>query len=91
MLESLPLLLPSSSLPQASTSKWQPKRHLLPPQKPPVDEGKELEMSLALARQSIDGKAIKKTRPRRTVDYGGGMGRYILVRRQVLLEYPPLY
>ncbi|EKM83138.1 hypothetical protein AGABI1DRAFT_111633 [Agaricus bisporus var. burnettii JB137-S8] len=28
----------------------------------------------------IDGKLIKKTRPRRTVDYNGGMGRWALLR-----------
>jgi hypothetical protein len=40
-----------------------------------------LEAELANARQMIDGKLIKKTRPRRTVDYNGGMGRWLLVRR----------
>jgi len=39
-----------------------------------------LEAELANARQMIDGKLIKKTRPRRTVDYNGGMGRWLLVR-----------
>jgi hypothetical protein len=38
-----------------------------------------LEAELANARQMIDGKLIKKTRPRRTVDYNGGMGRWLLV------------
>lgn len=80
MTDALPLLLPSSCLPQASTSRWQPKNHLLPPQRPAIDEGKDIDLSLALARQNLDAKMIKKTRPRRTVDYGGGMGRWILVR-----------
>ncbi|KNZ79943.1 Polyadenylation factor subunit 2 [Termitomyces sp. J132] len=29
----------------------------------------------------LDGKLIKKTRPRRTVDYNGGMGRWTLLRK----------
>ncbi|TFK46355.1 WD40 repeat-like protein [Heliocybe sulcata] len=34
------------------------------------------------ARQgAVDGKALKKIRPRRTVDYGGGMGRWALMRK----------
>ena len=32
-----------------------------------------------MARQLADGKPVKKVRPRRTVDYGGAMGRWILV------------
>ena len=39
------------------------------------------EQELANARQVMDGKMIKKTRPRRTVDYNGGMGRWVLVSR----------
>lgn len=36
----------------------------------------------ANARQFADGKPVKKTRPRRTVDYNGGLGRWTLVRSQ---------
>ncbi|KAF8481418.1 WD40-repeat-containing domain protein [Gautieria morchelliformis] len=36
---------------------------------------------MAAQRQLMDGKALKKTRPRRTVDYAGGMGRWALVRK----------
>ncbi|KAI6106491.1 hypothetical protein EV401DRAFT_2008551, partial [Pisolithus croceorrhizus] len=36
---------------------------------------------MATARQLADGKAVKKTRPRRTVDYNGGMGRWALLRK----------
>lgn len=32
-----------------------------------------------MARQLMDGKTVKKVRPRRTVDYGGPMGRWALV------------
>ena len=33
-----------------------------------------------MARQLMDGKTVKKVRPRRTVDYGGPLGRWALVR-----------
>lgn len=68
-----------SYLPQASTSQWQSKRYILHPQRPSIDEGKELELSLTMARRTIDGKMIKK--PRRTVDYGGEMDGWILNRK----------
>lgn len=81
-MSSLPILLPSSTLPKTSKAAhldWKPKRYLSEPQPPPQDENKVLEAELANARQMIDGKLIKKTRPRRTVDYNGGMGRWLLV------------
>ncbi|TBU26067.1 WD40 repeat-like protein [Dichomitus squalens] len=34
-----------------------------------------------MARQQADGKPVKKVRPRRTVDYGGSMGRWALLRK----------
>lgn len=34
-----------------------------------------------MARQLMDGKTVKKVRPRRTVDYGGPMGRWALLRK----------
>ena len=88
MTDALPILLPTSALPQASSStQWTPKRHLLPPQKPPIDELKEQqETTRALVRRAVEGKMIKRTRPRRTVDYGAGMGRWILVRRIVFYQ-----
>lgn len=82
MASSLPLLLPqrsnfqSRNVPQL---EWKPNRYLLDPQPPPQDESKLQEETLANARLMIDGKLIKKTRPRRTVDYNGGMGRWALV------------
>jgi hypothetical protein len=36
-------------------------------------------------KQGLDGKPFKKVRPRRTVDYMGGMGRYALVCRYYTL------
>lgn len=83
MVESLPLLLPSNALPSTSSTTWQPKKFLEPPQPPPQDDGRLQDTALAAARQLLDGKALKKVRPRRTVDYGGGMGRWILVRERI--------
>lgn len=82
MAVAVPVLLPPSSLPRPShpTLEWTPKRYLTGPQPPPVDDAKVLEQELAAARQLADGKAVKKTRPRRTVDFNGGMGRWTLVR-----------
>ena len=82
IMSSLPVLLPTGTLPKTSTVAqldWKPNRFLSEPQPLPQDETKILEAELANARQMIDGKLIKKTRPRRTVDYNGGMGRWLLV------------
>ncbi|KAF9484986.1 WD40 repeat-like protein [Pholiota conissans] len=83
-MTSLPLLLPQNIIPRAISTthvEWKPKQYLSEPQPPPLDDGKILEQELANARQMIDGKIIKKTRPRRTVDYNGGMGRWALLRK----------
>jgi len=87
----VPVLLPSNSLPRPlhPTLEWTPKRYLTGPQPPPVDDAKVLEQELAAARQLADGKAVKKTRPRRTVDFNGGMGRWTLVRTRPLREPRP--
>lgn len=80
----LPILLPPTfqSRPQAQQSslEWQPSRHLTAPQPPPQDDTKQHDQEMAFARQLIDGKAVKKVRPRRTIDYFAGMGRWALVR-----------
>ncbi|KAF5349681.1 hypothetical protein D9756_009013 [Leucocoprinus leucothites] len=84
MASSLPLLLPQKAVsrPQSTPHlEWKPKRYLSDPQPPPQDESKLQEEALANARLMIDGKLIKKTRPRRTVDYNGGMGRWSLLKR----------
>ncbi|KAF8638812.1 hypothetical protein AX17_001870 [Amanita inopinata Kibby_2008] len=84
MTSTLPVLLPASALPQTPSvphQQWKPKRHLSLPQPPPQDDGKLQEQELMNARQTLDGKMIKKTRPRRTVDYNGGMGRWSLIRK----------
>ncbi len=79
----LPLLLPPQALPpppNLSHIEWEPKRYLSPPQPPPQDDNKIQEQEMANARQVMDGKVLKKTRPRRTVDYNGGLCRWTLVR-----------
>ena len=81
-MSDLPLLLPSSVIPQPSVIphlEWKPTKYLSEPQPPPQDTGQIPE------GQVIDGKIIKKTRPRRTVDYNGGVGRWALVRRTCML------
>lgn len=78
----LPLLLPASVLGVKSESdpqQWKPSRHLQAPQPPPRDDSKQHDLEMAAARQLIDGKAFKKVRPRRTVDYFAGVGRWTLV------------
>ncbi|KAK2460662.1 hypothetical protein APHAL10511_007132 [Amanita phalloides] len=89
MTSPLPVLLPQTALPQTlSIRPWTPKRYTSPPQPPPQDDAKLQEQELANARQALDGKLIKKTRPRRTVDYNGGMGRWMLMRK---LRPNPMY
>lgn len=78
----LPTLLSKTATLAAESSRapeWVPKNYLAPPQPPPPDETKLHEIEMAHARQAVDGKALKKIRPRRTVDYGGSMGRWALV------------
>ncbi|KIK19561.1 hypothetical protein PISMIDRAFT_623653 [Pisolithus microcarpus 441] len=83
MTTTVPLLLPPTAIPKPASSEhdWSPKRYLSGPQPPPVDDARVLEQEMATARQLADGKAVKKTRPRRTVDYNGGMGRLALLRK----------
>ena len=85
----LPVLLPQNSLshPQNFTHlEWTPRRYLSAPQPPPMDDAKLQEQEMANARQAMDGKTVKKTRPRRTVDYNGGLGRWALVRSGLFTE-----
>jgi polyadenylation factor subunit 2 len=78
-MTALPLLLPNQPAKTTNSSTWEPQRHLQPPQAPVVDDQRIHDLELAVQRQLLDGKALKKTRPRRTVDYSGGMGRWALV------------
>lgn len=82
MSSPLPLLLPQKAVPtpnNASHVEWTPKRYMSEPQPPPMDDMKIQELEMAAARQMMDGKIVKKTRPRRTVDYNGSLGRWALV------------
>lgn len=81
--ETLPLLLPASVLGTKSGSdphEWEPSKYRYAPQPPPTDDSKQHDQEMAAARQLIDGKAFKKVRPRRTIDYFAGVGRWTLVR-----------
>ena len=94
---SLPVLLPQSSKPQVEGShlEWKPKRDLSIPLAAPVEDPVTQEQQMAMARIGPDGK-VKKVRPRRTVDYGGPLGRWALVsfhfscRIEVFLTVPCL-
>ncbi|KAJ8516369.1 hypothetical protein ONZ45_g6325 [Pleurotus djamor] len=82
MTSNLPVLLPLKSLPRPPSVphvEWTPKKYLTDPQPPPLDDMKITEQELINSRQLIDGKLIKKTKPRRTVDYNSGMGRWGLL------------
>lgn len=88
---SLPLLLPQKTVSTPSNAfhyEWTPVKYLSEPQPPPMDDMKLQEMEMAAARQIIDGKIVKKTRPRRTVDYNGGLGRWTMLRK---LRPNPIY
>jgi len=82
-LDILPVLLPPRAVPpsQLAYNEWVPKRNLSVPNPPPPDDSRTQDQEMAMARQLMDGKAVKKVRPRRTVDYGGPMGRWALSRK----------
>lgn len=83
MTDILPILLPKPALPKGppTSSQWRPTNHLMMPQPPASDEAKQQELAMAAARYLADGKPIKKTRPRRTVDYMSGLGCWNSVRK----------
>ncbi|KAJ7071375.1 WD40-repeat-containing domain protein [Mycena amicta] len=81
---SVPVLLPPNAVPRPISVphiEWNPSRYLSEPQPPPVDESMRMQELEAAARAFADGKPIKKTRPRRTVDYNGPLGRWTLLRK----------
>ena len=79
-MAALPVLLPARALPPTELSRfeWVPKADLSTPPPAPVDET-TVDQEIAMARQAMEGKVVRKVRPRRTVDYGGPMGRWTLV------------
>lgn len=76
----LPILVPGlSSVPR---DIWTPKNHLTRPDPPPPPPDVTPAIEAAAAAAGIDGKTLlKKTKPRRTVDYFGPMGRWFWMRR----------
>ncbi|KAE9407935.1 WD40 repeat-like protein [Gymnopus androsaceus JB14] len=80
----IPVLLPTQVQPQKFSTphiEWTPKKYQTAPQPPPTDDTRAQDQELAYARQFLDGKLIKKTRPRRTVDFNGGVGRWNMLRK----------
>lgn len=77
----LPVLLPRRALARTELlpREWAPQMDLLKPNPPPPDDARTHDQEMAMARQLMDGKTVKKVRPRRTVDYGGPLGRWALV------------
>jgi polyadenylation factor subunit 2 len=62
----------SSSRPDA----WRPERYLDPPA-PDVEEvNEQASYQAAITRPAGDLRGAKKFKPRRTVDYNGGVGRW---------------
>ena len=85
----LPVLLPRKALARHELlpREWAPKMDLSKPNPPPPDDARTHDQEMAMARQLMDGKTVKKVRPRRTVDYGGPLGRWALVSH----PYAPIY
>jgi len=73
------LLIPAKQLLGVPDDVWSPSKHMLPPEPPPPPPEMPISQEMAAA-QGIDGKLLlKKTKPRRTVDYFGPMGRWLYV------------
>jgi hypothetical protein len=69
---------------------WSPSKHKLPPEPPPPPPEMPISQEMAAA-QGIDGKLLlKKTKPRRTVDYFGPMGRWLYVCQNPLCSLSKL-
>ncbi|KAG8985415.1 pre-mRNA cleavage and polyadenylation factor (CPF) complex subunit, partial [Tulasnella sp. 427] len=71
---SVPYLLPQR--PQVlDESAWRPSKYLEEPQ-PPGPDLERLAQEEAAQKAGMDPRAIKKVKPRKTVDYHGGIGRW---------------
>lgn len=84
MVQTLPPRNGESSLPKPTP--WQPKRYLEPTQPPPDERIKKEQYEAALAASELWGGGVdfagrppKLLKPRRTVDYLSGVGRYMTV------------
>ncbi|KAG8860603.1 pre-mRNA cleavage and polyadenylation factor (CPF) complex subunit [Serendipita sp. 411] len=75
-----PLLIPNiQSLPP---DVWRPTKHLSKPEPPPPPPDVNPAIEAAAMAAGMDGKTLlKKTKPRRTVDYFGPMGRWLWMRK----------
>ncbi|KIM23526.1 hypothetical protein M408DRAFT_119447 [Serendipita vermifera MAFF 305830] len=76
----LPILIPNMKpLPQ---DVWKPTKHLTKPEPPPPPPDLAPAAEAAALLAGVDGKALlKKTKPRRTVDYFGPMGRWYALKK----------
>lgn len=82
------LLIPAKQLLDVPDDVWFPSKHRLPPEPPPPPPEMPISQEMAAA-QGIDGKLLlKKTKPRRTVDYFGPMGRWLYVCSSHCLLFP---
>lgn len=83
MAQTLP---PRHGEPSKPTSSWKPTRYREPTQPPPDERIKKEQYDAALAASELWGGGVdfagrppKLLKPRRTVDYMSGVGRYVTV------------
>ncbi|KZO95190.1 WD40 repeat-like protein [Calocera viscosa TUFC12733] len=76
---STPLLLSPPHIQQ--TDAWRPTRYLDPPRPPPVDPTFAREQEIAQQRLNAEGRAVRKVKPRRTVDFNGELAKMRLLKK----------
>ncbi|KAG8967051.1 pre-mRNA cleavage and polyadenylation factor (CPF) complex subunit [Tulasnella sp. 419] len=76
---SAPVLLPTTNL-KPPEGAWKPNMFEEDPRPPPPDIERQ-QQEEAAQKLGMDGKAIKKAKPRRTVDYGGELGRWAMIKK----------
>ncbi|PVG00060.1 WD40 repeat-like protein [Serendipita vermifera] len=78
--QGLPILIPNlKPLPE---DIWKPTKYLIKPEPPAALPDITPAVEAAAQMVGIDGKTLlKKTKPRRTVDYFGPVGRWLWIRR----------
>ncbi|KIO28139.1 hypothetical protein M407DRAFT_22615 [Tulasnella calospora MUT 4182] len=76
---SVPYLLPQKP-PILDEYAWRPSNYLEDPQ-PPGPDLERLAQEEAAQKAGMDPRAIKKVKPRKTVDYHGGIGRWNNLRK----------
>jgi polyadenylation factor subunit 2 len=65
---------------------WRPSRYLEPPRPPPVDSTFAREQEIAQQRLNAEGRAVRKVKPRRTVDFNGELSKMRIVSGLLLLR-----